>query len=89
MGRNIALLEVFTNFRKTLFALMFIGIAGCRNGINRLITFVCYLLAQVFIVNFVVVFALNVSAEFFHQLLLQTTHRLDGFVSRLERFEQS
>ena len=53
-----------------------------------LIEFVLDLLAQVFVVDLIVVLALLVSTEFFCQLVLELAHRLDSGVSSLEGVDE-
>ena len=56
--------------------------------VGLLIALCAYLLLQLIIVHLVTVFALGVSTQFLHQLVLQCAHRLDGLVSSLEGIEK-
>ena len=64
---------------------MFVPVSFERNLICFVVACFAYFLAQLFVVNFVAVFAFNIGAELLGKFLLQTTHGFDGFVCRLER----
>ena len=85
---SVAFLEVFTDFGEGFFALVLVVVAGFGNGVGGLVALVLYLLTELFVVDFVVVFALHVGAEFLGEFLLELTHGLDGFVGGLEGFEE-
>ncbi len=53
--------------------------------VGTLVKLVPDLLAQLFVVGLVVILALHVGAQLFHQLLLQRAHGLDGLVCGLQR----
>jgi len=56
--------------------------------IARLVELVLDLLTQVFVVDLIVVLALDVSAELFGQLVLQFTHWLDSLMSCFQSIDQ-
>ena len=85
---SIAFFEVFANFGEGFFALVLVVVAGLSNGVCRSVALVLYLLTEFFVVDFVVVLALHVRAEFFREFLLELAHGLDGFVCHLEGFEE-
>ena len=61
---------------------------GLRDVVAFLVALGFHLFAQLFVVDFVAVFALHVLAEFFRQLLLEAAHGFDGLVCGFEGFEE-
>ena len=59
-----------------------------NNSVSLVVAVLAHLLLEVVVVHLVAVFALLVGAEFLHQFVLQSTHRLDSSVSSLEGVEQ-
>lgn len=64
MCGSIAFLKSFAYFGEGIFALVLVVVAGFGNGVGGLVTLVLYLLAEFLVVHLVVVFALDVGAEF-------------------------
>jgi hypothetical protein len=56
--------------------------------VSGLIELVMNLLAQVLVVDLIIIFAFLVGTEFLGQFLLQQTHRLDSLVSSLQGTDQ-
>ena len=83
----ILLKEVGDNLLESLLALL-LGQSSLGGLICRSIKLILNLLAQLLIVNLVVVCPLHVSTKFLGKFLLKKAHRLDGLGSSLERADK-
>ena len=67
---------------------MLVGAAGLGNGICLVVALFPYILAEVFVVYFMTVFALNGGSGFFSEFHLRLALALDCLVGKLESVEQ-
>ena len=88
MGSGILFLEILTDFRKSLFALVLVVVAGLGDGVGLVVAGFADSFTELLVVHLMTVFALHVSAKLLGEFLLQTAHRLDGLMGGFKRTEQ-
>ena len=87
MSSSISFLEVCADFLESLSASLLLK-SLLHHVVSLLVALSLNLLLQFVVINLMTVFALHVSSEFLHQLLLHYTHRLDSLVSSLQGIEK-
>lgn len=87
MGSIVFLKEIGNQLLERLLALL-LRESLLHEVVGGLIELVLDLLAQLLVVDLVVILALGVGAELLHQFLLQLAHRLDSLVGGLEGADQ-
>ena len=88
MSGGVGFFEVLANLGERLFTLMLVVVTGLSDGVGRSIALILHSLAEFFVVHLVVIFSLDVGAEFFGEFFLELTHGFDCLVCHFECFEE-